>query len=84
MFLDLLVHSQMEMAYHELVALNSDPHDGDLRAAVGIERGQMGERSFFDHFAYCLRESSRVTLLRCFRQSALRRDVGSLRETAAE
>src|ERR1700704_3543209 len=47
--LDLLVHSQMEMAYHELVALNSDPHDGDLRAAVVIERGQMGERSFFDH-----------------------------------
>src|SRR5712692_516966 len=51
--LDLLVHSQM--GHHELFALNSDPHYGDLRAAVRVERGQMSERSFFDHFAYCLR-----------------------------
>src|SRR5258705_3643409 len=43
------------MAYHELFVLNSDPHYCHLWAAVGIERGQMSERSSFDHFACRLR-----------------------------
>jgi hypothetical protein len=43
------------MAHHELFALDSNPHDSDLRAAIGVERRQMGERPFVDHCAYCLR-----------------------------
>jgi hypothetical protein len=51
--LHLLVHSQM--AHHEFFALNFNPDYSDLRTAIGIERGQMSERSFFDYFTYCLR-----------------------------
>ena len=51
--LDLVMHRQM--ADHELLPFNSDPHHGDLRTAVPIERGQMSVRSFVDHFAQRLR-----------------------------
>src|SRR5580692_60008 len=38
---DFLVHRHV--ADYELLAFDYDPHDGDLRAAVRIERRQMGE-----------------------------------------
>src|SRR5580692_4380593 len=44
--LDLVMRRQM--ADHELLAFNSDPHHRDLRTAVPIERGQMSVRSFVD------------------------------------
>jgi hypothetical protein len=55
------------MAHHELFALNSDPHHGDLRAAVAIERGQMSERSFFAHLAHRLRNLHMRLSLQCVR-----------------
>jgi hypothetical protein len=33
-----------QMPGNKLVAVDPDPDHGDLRAAIGIERGQMGER----------------------------------------
>src|SRR5262249_31967873 len=64
---DLLVQSQM--AHNEFLAFNADPHYGHLRPAVGMERGQMSEGSFFDQFSYrfgdlhvCLSFSSSGTI----------------------
>jgi hypothetical protein len=38
-----------QVARHQLIAIQSDPHDRDLRAAVGLERHQVSERRTFEY-----------------------------------
>src|ERR1700691_698115 len=44
---------------HQLVAVDSDPHDGDLRTPVRVERSQMSKRPLLDHFTERLRNFHR-------------------------
>ena len=43
---DLLIDEQL--ADHDVVSVQPDPHDGDVRTAVGVDRDEVGETSGFD------------------------------------
>src|SRR4029453_18248240 len=45
-----------QMSADEVVAVQTDPHHGDLRCAVRVDRAHMGQRSALDEIAQLLRQ----------------------------
>ena len=52
-----------QVGRHQLVAVQSDPHDRDLRSAIGFQRHQVRERRTFEDGPSGLRDRGHAALV---------------------